>query len=493
MQSRRDLVHAYQFSRSHLVSALTTGEPGAGQSPFRRAGLGLLFGTTIALVGCAGFAIFGLIDPATPAASSWRQQGAVVVEQGTGSRFVYLDGELHPVDNYASALLAGGTSSPSIQTVSAASLAGVTDGPAVGIPGAPDSLPAAAGLLPARWALCLDPASPSATVVDLAPGTPATVPANDRLLVTVHGRDYVVWDNVNFPVVSAAALVVLGFGDTTPTPVSQAWLDALPAGPDLAAAPVPGAGEPGPAIGGAVRVVGSLFTTLAAGVEQYYELLKDGLAPISRTEFALRTAVPGVPQPVQLSPVQVAEAPASADRSLLTAVPDILGGAVYEPAEQALCVLQGAPPSGQGTGTAALVTENAATVSQAPLVKGSGAVVPSWGGMLATAPQPAAATVAAEISGSVASPGSGATPAAGTPPEYLITDTGEKYPIANDQAAAALGYGSATPVTLPVQIFNLIPTGPVLSQTAAREAVAWPASLPSDCNRAWNAARRAAP
>jgi type VII secretion protein EccB len=472
MQTRRDLVHAYKFSTSRLVSALTTGEPGKGQSPFRRAGLGLLFGTILGVVACGGFVVFGLIDP--PTSTAWRQQGAIVVQQDTGTRFVYLSGKLHPVANYASALLVSGRDSgASVQVESAASLAGVPDGPALGILGAPDTLPAASALLPARWALCLDPARTGATVVDLAPGAPAAVPADDRMLVAGASGDYVVWDNVKFPVKSKAVLVVLGMGDATPVQVTSTWLGALPTGPELAATPVPDAGQQGPEIAGVRYSVGDLFVTTAGGVEQYYELRTDGLAPISRTEFALRAAAPGVPQPTELSAADVAAAPMSGDRSLLTSMPDMLGGTVYAPGAQDLCVLHGRTAQGgaaSGTGTVTLVTESAATVGQAQLVGGSGAVVPAGDGMLAMSPQAATANVASAISG----PSTESVP--GTQQEYLITDTGEKYPIVGAEAAGALGYGGVTAVTLPNQVLSLIPTGPVLSQAAARETVAWPAS-----------------
>lgn len=467
MQSRRDLVHAYQFSMSRLVTALTTGEPGKGQSPFRRAGLGLLIGTILAVVACGGIAVYGLINPAT--STSWRTPGAIVVRKDTGTRFVYLGGELHPVANLASALLASG-SSVGVQYESAASLAGVPDGPAVGIVGAPDTLPAASALLPARWALCLDPARESAVVVDLAPGTPAEVPPDDRLLVAGHGGDYVVWDNVKFPVRSKAVLIVLGLGDATPVQVPEPWLDALPTGPRLAAAPVPGAGHRGPVIAGVRRHIGDLFVTTAVGVQQYYELRRDGLTPISRTEFALQEAVPSASRPVQLSAADVAAAPASADKSLLTSVPDMLGGDVYvyQQGGQALCVMHGTSAQSGATATETLVAESAGAVSQTPLIDGSGAVVPTGDGILAVAPPADSANVTSAKAGSSADPGQGAKQ------EYLITDTGEKYPLADGEAASALGYGNSTADVLPEAILRLIPTGPLLSQGAAREAVTWP-------------------
>jgi type VII secretion protein EccB len=454
MQTQRDQVQAYQFSTSRLVAAVTTGDPGNGQSPFRRAGLGVVAGTVIAVLLGAGAVVWGLLHPVTK--TTWQQPGAVVVNSSTGTRFVYLGGELHPVANYASALLASGGDS-SVQVVAPAALDGVRDGATIGIPGAPETLPAAGGLLAGGWAACLDPASPGATVLDLAPPAHlAPPPSGERILVTApNGAQYVVWDGTKYPLRSKAVLVALGLGNTNPVTASATWLDALPTGPALAPAAVPGAGGPGPKIGGQPTTVGELFETTAGGVQQYYELRDDGLAPISGTELALLTTTAGAYSPVKVSPADIAAAPVSADKSLLDGLPDLTSGPVYAPGDPALCVRQTNGQSGSATGT--LVTESAARVSAAAITDGAGVLVPQGDGM-------------------IAGPPSGAAEAA-TAPTYLITDTGEKYLLSGPAAESDLGYGSATPQVLPAGLLNLVPSGPALSAVASRQAVtSWEAS-----------------
>jgi type VII secretion protein EccB len=448
MQTQRDLVQAYHFSTSRLLSAVATGEPGNGQSPFRRAGLGLAGGTIIAVLLAAGAVVWGLLHPVTSPA--WKKQGAIVVASATGTRFVYLGGELHPVANYASALLASGGKS-AVQYLTAADMAGVAYGDTIGIPGAPETLPAASGLLTGGWASCLDPASPGATVLDLAPpANSAPPPANERILVTgPGGAQYVVWDGTKYPLPSKAVLVALGLGNADPVTASAEWLAALPAGPALAPAAVPRAGRRGPKIAGRPTEIGELFETTAAGVQQYYELRDDGLAPISGTELALLTARPGAHPPVAVSPAAIAAAPVSADKSLLGGLPDLTSGAVYAPGRVALCVRQASGQRGNGSGT--LVTESAARVSAAAVRDRAGVIVPAGEGMIVQPSSPAAELAAQQ--------------------PYLITDTGEKYPLSGQNAASALGYGNVSAQVMPPAILRLVPTGPPLSVAGAREAV----------------------
>jgi len=447
MQTQRDQVQAYQFSTSRLVSAVATGETGSGQSPFRRSGLGTAAGIGIAVLLAVGSVVWGLIHPVTSLA--WKKPGAIVVSSATGTRFVYLGGELHPAANYASALLASGGRS-AVQVLTAKDLTGVPDGPEIGIPGAPESLPAARGLLAGGWATCLDPASPSATVLDLTPaarlGAP---PANERILVSgPSGAQYIVWNGTKYPLPSKTALAALGLGNADDVAASAIWLAALPTGPALVPAAIPGDGKRGPAIGGRPARIGELFETMGAGVQQYYELRGDGLAPIAGTELALLTARPGEPKPAQVSPADIAAAPASADRSLLRGLPDLTSGSVYASGGPALCVRQASAKSGKGT----LVTESVARVSAVPVSLGVGVLVPQGDGMIVQPP-----SVAGQF---------------GQPLTYLITDTGEKYPLAGSNAETALGYATTSAQVMPLDILGFLPTGPSLSVAAARKTVA---------------------
>lgn len=109
MASRQDQLHSYQFTVQRAVAALVMRETDPPQSPFRRlAGAGLA-SVLVAAIALGGVALYGLF---TGGGDSWRETGAVIVEKESGARFVYRDEKLHPVSNYASALLIIGAERP---------------------------------------------------------------------------------------------------------------------------------------------------------------------------------------------------------------------------------------------------------------------------------------------------------------------------------------------------------------------------------------------
>ncbi|BFO15471.1 hypothetical protein SHKM778_18590 [Streptomyces sp. KM77-8] len=105
------------------------------------------------------------------------------------------------------------------------------------------------------------------TTTTLALGTdaPQDVPGgrqlgeNEGMLVT--GPDkatYLLWQGSRLRLDGRAkAAEALGYGDVTPRPVSAAFLDAFPLGPDLAPAEVPGRGRRAPNWAGGARRSGS--------------------------------------------------------------------------------------------------------------------------------------------------------------------------------------------------------------------------------------------
>lgn len=438
MQSRRDHVQAHQFATNRLTSALITGDPGRGQTPFRRASLGLIAGIVIAALLSGGSVIYGLIDPAS-AATTWRQQGSVVVDEQTGTRFVYLDGMLHPTANYASAVLVAGATA-TVHAVPHSALAHVPVGDTIGITGAPEMLPAA--MLPGTWAVCLAPGSAHGAVLDLAPGRHATSPTAGRLMLVAGptGEQYVLWNGRKYPVAERAVLVAFGLGNQAPLQAPAGWLADLATGPALASPPITKLGTPGFPVAGRPAWIGTVFDASAAGADQFYVLLSTGLAPLSRTEAALLEASGRVGPVQHVNPAVVAAAPASPDHSLLSGLPDMLAGTAYQPGGAALCIRQTAPGSRSGD---TVITDSAAAAA-------TGVIVPAGTGMIVQPPS---------------SNGFTAQPA------YLVTDTGRKYALTDSNATAALGYSNVTPQVMPASILSLIPPGPALSVAAARAAV----------------------
>ncbi|HET6504082.1 MAG TPA: type VII secretion protein EccB [Amycolatopsis sp.] len=453
MQSRRDLVQAYGFAAGRLGSALVSGNPGTGEIPMRRRGLGSTFGVVLAALLSAGFAVFGLIDPGGDTA--WKQPGSLIVENETGNRYVYTDGTLRPVANYASALLFLGQNAV-VRDVSRNSLAGVPHGPAIGINGAPDAVPSAQQLLTGPWTYCVQPDSPGDVVIDFAPeGHTTPLPAQRWVLLQApDGSVYLLWDGRKYPITSRRNLIALGLDAVTPVAAPADWIDAIPTGIALAPAPVPKLGSPGPTVGGQPTRVGSLFHTVIDGSDHYYVVLADGLAPVSPTESALLAAGTS-PAPVTVSPDAIAVAPASADQSLLNAVPDIVrrdasdpAGARLTTAGQALCLQQQMNGSAtQSTLQSTLVRESGPAANP-----GSRVLVPPGRGLFATAAQSAA---------------TGAAP-------YLITDLGEKFLLGDSAAVQDLGAESGSVRELPPELLARVPTGPVLSTSAVTASVGRP-------------------
>ncbi|MGW3097937.1 type VII secretion protein EccB [Streptomyces sp. NPDC001102] len=456
MQTRRDHVQAYQFAMGRLASALVSGDPGRGDSPTRRSALGSVFGAGLVVLLCAGFGVYGVISPV--ARDDWRKEGAVILEEDTGTRYVYAGGELRPIRNYASALLiAGERTTP--RTVSATSLAGIAHSTPVGIEGAPDTVPEASALAVGAWARCLPAAGatdkatadkgPTHTgtsgkgTTDKATSGKAAAAAGqtlvfggraarlaplpgDRqvLLAGPKGARYVLWRGVKYPLPGDATLVALGLDDQKALPATADWLATLPTGVTLAAPTPAGAGKAAGEVAGHGAVVGEVFRTRTGTTEHYYLMRSDGLTLVNATEYALLAARPGAPAPRQVGQTDIAAAPVSAARPSTGRIPDL--SAVRPIDGDTVCVTF--------TGGRVRVTVGAPGRG--------GTVLPPGGGVLAV-------------------PEGGRT-------QYLITEQGLKYRIADAAAARALGFETTKRrLTLPAGVLALVPDGPVLSRTAA--------------------------
>lgn len=441
MQTQRDRVHAHQYLIGRMSSALVSADPSPAEPRDKGHRFGLWSGLVLAVLISVGFWVYGLVVPGGN--SVWQEKGVILVEKETGNRYIYFGGELHPVRNQASALLLLGPGAH-VETISRASLAGLSHGTPVGIVDAPDALPPVDGLVRDPWALCLTGGRSAAMSMVLdPPRLPEPLPANRYVLVATPGDTrYLVLGNVKYPVNEPEALIALGVPTLDPAPAPQPWLDALPTGPALTAAEINGAGQPGPAVAGHDHAVGTVFRQRNVnGNEQFWLSRPDGLEPLSTTEYALLSARDADLVPVDVTPPQVADVPRSADTSLSDRLPDVTGAGPAAPGQ--VCLVQ--VPAGATVASAVTVGRPLASTA---------------------APRPGVTVEAPANTGMLA----GAVPMTvgqRTPHRYLITELGIKYPIADDDAVAALGYGGVVPTPVPDYVLQALPTGPVLSRTAA--------------------------
>jgi hypothetical protein len=229
-------------------------------------------------------------------------------------------------------------------------------------------------------------------------------------------------------------VLALGLGDQIALAAPQQWLDALPSGPNVGPAGIDGTGDDATAMN---AHVGDLFQTNSAGVDQFYVMRGDGLAPMTHTEAVLMSVLPGEKAPKRMSPADIASAPASKDDSLLHRLPDMVGGTALRPDGAAMCVRQQVTRTDPNRPITDVVLERgAATGAQRVLV-------PTGKGMLVVAtPLP---TRQSEL-----------------PVRFLITDLGVKYRIFDDSANSALGYGGAPVQGVPRSVLSLLPDGPLL-------------------------------
>jgi type VII secretion protein EccB len=438
--SRSDQLHSYQFAMRRVVSAVAAHESNPARPPGRRAGVMLLAGVLVAALGLAGFAVWGLLQPG--GSTRWRSGTAVIVEKESGAKFVYLDGVLHPVANYASALLIVGSARPSTVSVARRSLAGVPRGPRLGIPGAPDALPLRRDLLGGPWSVC-GAGGRSAVVVGSTPAGGAPLGDAGLLASTPDGTVHLLWNGRRARVREPSTVLgMLVWG--APQPVAAALVSALPAAADIVRVPIAARGQPFPPLAGAR--IGQVF--LIDG-RQHAVALAGGLAPVTPFQAALLIGDPltvervGQTAPTPLPPGEYAALPKTGFPGTWDGLPVEVPRLVTAPGG-ALCAVAGgdlvvgsAPPRG-----AAIAVSSPGLADEVRLPPGRGALVRS---------RPA--------------------PDAPDGVLYLVTDLGVRHHLPAPDVLPMLGYGGAKPVPVPAEIVALLPVGPGLYPQAARTPV----------------------
>ena len=172
MQTRRDQLQAYRFQNRRALAALVTGEPNVVEPPMRRLTVDDDLRHHDRDPGRRRLRAARL-DQARAPATAGRQAGAVIVERETGATYVMLgDGMLHPVLNYASAVLAVGPAARQAHIGHSSTAPTSTDAPR-GVddrhpPACPTRCPAKSELVTSPWTVCsrLKAGRPATSVVD---------------------------------------------------------------------------------------------------------------------------------------------------------------------------------------------------------------------------------------------------------------------------------------------------------------------------------------
>ncbi|BCJ53364.1 type VII secretion protein EccB [Actinoplanes sp. NBRC 14428] len=475
MPSRQDQLHSYQYAQQRVVAALVTHDPDPHRSPLRRAGTTVLVSLVVAALAVGGAAVYGLLKGRSTVEP--RDESVVFLEKGTGARYVYLksDDKMHPVLNYASGLLIANAPAPEMKNASRESLAEVPLGDPLGIADAPDSLPPAkGGLVKNLWTVCSQATQgPAGTQSVLSVGegagggTTLPVPQADTpadqlrgLLVTDPAdRTFLVYNNKRFliPASRLQQTRVWFRWNQAALPVSAAWINAVPIGPDLKPPAIPDWGDPSAEISD--YEVGQILRIHSDGntADQWGVVLGDGVADLTDVQANLMQTDPEAYSVREMDLTLYGNLPRSKTQlvtaanaaGLPPAVPVLLNGPdsvclTYDGAANGGVTIRiGAAMPGGTAVTGEPAAPGGVQVDRVHVPRGKGAVVVS-----------AASPSAPAGSGTVS----------------VITDTGRRYPLADREVLAKLGYGGVQPQTVPGQLVALLPQGPALDPERARQA-----------------------
>lgn len=450
-----------------VVSSIMLHETDPEQTPLRR-GVGAVFGgLMIAALVAAGFGIYGVITGIE--AGRWRTDGAIIIERETGAHFVYRQDTLQPVLNYASARLVSGMGAPPLHRVASRSLADIPRAVTVGIPGAPDSLPPPGRVVGPPWTMCstltLDDAGVPVTSTTLLVGgdVPGGVAFGQRGMVVrdpAEDTRYLIWRSHRYRIAGddPDRLVRSLYGFHVPViDVGTAWLNGIPAGPDLGPPDVEGVrrwGKRSEALP-EYRVGDLVWHPIAGGAAQHYLVLDHGLAPLTELQMMLLRGEHDV------EPQEIASATANQLRHDDLFLP-VEGEAAPPPAPPPL--LPGPP---DGLATVCATTTEATTPPEISLggdLSVLAAALPTEGETVegtrladrVMVPPGRVAVVRAVPSGT-AEVGS----------YQLVTDVGVRYPVSSADVLVALGYSPETATDIPAALVQRLPVGPTLDFGAA--------------------------
>ncbi|OBB95154.1 type VII secretion protein EccB [Mycobacterium sp. 852002-40037_SCH5390672] len=447
-------VSAYRYLLRRTESALL------GEN-VRAAGFGSrrhpasLFGCLLTAIALAGCALLAVLRPHVAL-----DRAQIVVSRESGALFVRVGDAWHPVLNLASARLIAATAA-NPQPVTDSDLDATKRGPLLGIPGAPQFLgrPLSPGDM--DWSMCASTGASTTTVVigrrSEAPPV-HRVPAGQAILVApAAGSPVHLLYNGHRAAVDLddpAVLRALRLEGRAPVLVSQALLNAVPEAPPIAPPRIHGLGAKTPRLPG--FSVGSVLRITRADGDEYYAVLAAGVQRIGQVAADLLrfSNSQGTANPVTVAPEAIRAAPVVAELPVAL-FPDH-PPALSEPAG-ALCASWEAARSGRAE--VAFLTE-----SRLPIPSGRAPVA------LAQADGNGPALDAVYVP-----PGRSAYVRAGDKAGtcYLITDTGVRFAIHDDDAARDLGLADASRAPWP--LLRLLPSGPELSRqraSLARDAVA---------------------
>ncbi len=454
-------VSGYRFLLRRVERALLSGDTSASSEPLRARTGPLTLGCLLAAIAVVGCAMVGVLRPQVRL-----DHAQIVMGRETGALYVRVGDTWHPVLNLASARLIAATDA-NPQPVRESELSRTKRGPLLGIPGAPQLLGPPLSGDGAIWTICdTDGAAATTVVVGPTEGSSVHRPARDHALLVTPGSGppaYLLYDGQRAVVDLADTAVVraLRLEGYAPHVVSQSLLNAIPEAPPITAPRIRGAG--GKAAGLPGFPVGSVLRINRGDGDEYYAVLSTGVQRVGQVAADL---------------LRFSDSRGTAN--VITVAPDVIRGAQIVNTLPVGTFPERAPAPGDGGPSSALTTVCVSSEST-PASGQSGTAFRTGSGLpLPVGRVPVALSQAdgrgPALDGVYLPPGRSAyvREGGGAGARYLVTDTGVRFAIHDNDAAHDLGLQTEA-VPVPWPMLAVLPSGPELSRanaSVARDVVA---------------------
>ncbi|MGX4689492.1 type VII secretion protein EccB [Streptomyces sp. JNUCC 63] len=506
MASRRDELNAYTFAKRRMLASFLRPSPSGSEEGAPKPLGAVVPGVVVGVVVLAVFGGIGLFSPTAPKGWDKPEEHVIVASQSTTRYVVLKTGrrtQLHPVLNMASAKLLLDPGKDSVITVDEKVLDSgkPPHGTTIGIPYAPDRLPTSGEAeSPKRWMVCERPGDGGRAIQKaafvfaekewsrtegsgkLSGGDLMYVVGPDgktQYVVDAGGSAYQLPDPTDKELLKA-----LDTQGRVPQRVSQEWLATLHKGDPIAIPKIDG--PPGATAGAFSGLqqydrydkVGMVIKAYDGQRMQYYVVLPGRVARVSEFTATLLlnsrdlVAVGQAGEAQQVSPGAVTDSTAFAgDKNWPTYKPRTVndGGRTTSGRNTVCAVLRSVDDQGRTTLSTWVSTDFPA---QLPTGSSSAYVTPGSGLLFR------------QFQGTE-------TQAGGV---FLVTDTGLRYALQSNSDSATddkgigtsaqqrkaalneakiaqtrLGYERVKPTPVPAEWSTFLPTGPRLSEAAARQ------------------------
>ncbi|SOJ53537.1 ESX-2 secretion system ATPase EccB2 [Mycobacterium simulans] len=447
-------VSGHRFLVRRIECALLRRDIRTANDPLRRHPASLMVGCLLTAIAVAGCAFVALLSPRADLGDA-----RIVMSRESGALYVRVGDTWHPVLNLASARLIAATDA-NPRPVRESELRRTKRGPLLGIPGAPQFVAPPLSGAESIWTICDSDIGGVTTVIVATAANSSVRPlAADQTVLVSPGHDspaYLLYRgqramvDLSDPAVQRA----LKLEGRVPRVVSPSLLNAVPEAPSIASPRIGSVGGPAPA-GPPGFAVGSVLRITRAEGDEYYAVLRGGVQRIGQVAADL---------------LRFSNSHGTA--TVIAVAPDVIGTTPIVNTLPLSTFPDQAPTPVDGATVCA--TWSSAQSGRPDITFSAGSGVPVPAGQvpvrLAQADGRGPALDAVYLP-----PGRSAYVAdstrAGT--RYLVTDSGVRFAVHDDDAAHDLGLPPAA-VPAPWPVLATLPSGPELSRqraSVARDAI----------------------